>query len=172
MKIFLIADNHFDALPYMKDVFPREEFKSNDDMNITMIQRWNNAVTPEDLVISVGDFCYTDPRPWLDLLSGNKIMIKGNHDGWCCGYAGGEHMVLEYKGKRFYIVHDPADVPADWKDWVIHGHHHWMSDFPHINGPSKNINVAAELVNYTPVCLDTVLELEDLEKRTMMIRDY
>lgn len=168
MKLFLISDNHFDALDYMKHIFPRPEFKSNDEMNCEMINRWNSVVTNDDIVISVGDFCYTDPRPWLDQLNGNKIMIRGNHDNWCEGYAGDWHMILEYKKFRFYITHDPAYVPRNWNGWVIHGHHHWMPEYPHINGPGKNINVAAELVNYTPVAIDDIMGMENLETTVMM----
>ena len=175
MKIFLIADNHFDALDYMKSVFPREEFTDNDDMNEQMIGRWNSVVSNDDLVISVGDFCYTDPRPWLDQLNGNKILLRGNHDNWCEGYAGDWHMILEYGKMRFYVTHDPAYVPRDWKDWVIHGHHHYAvqkdgSFFPHINGTTKNINVAAELVNYTPVWIDDIINMKNLETMVMKER--
>ncbi len=80
-------------------------------------------------------------------------------------------MILEYRKMRFYITHDPAYVPCDWKDWVIHGHHHWMPQFPHINGGAKNINVACELVNYTPVWIDDIINTKNLETTVMMKRD-
>jgi calcineurin-like phosphoesterase family protein len=177
MKIFLISDNHFDALDYMHHVFPRPEFKDNDDMNKQMIQRWNSVVSDDDLVISIGDFCYTDPRPWLDKLNGNKIMIRGSHDDWCEGYAGDYHMILEYYGIRFLIIHDPEDWKhypkncRNWTDWVIHGHHHWRKEFPHINGRMKRINVACELVDYTPVAIDDIVTMKNLESVEMMTRN-
>jgi calcineurin-like phosphoesterase family protein len=172
MSIFLISDNHFDAYPYLYKVFPRNELckydntllenrlKNNDLINKEMINGWNSVVSDDDLVISIGDFCYTDPRPWLDKLNGNKIMLRGNHDNWCEGYAGDWHMILEYKKMRFYVTHDPAYVPRDWKEWVIHGHHHNMPGFPFINGDRKNINVACELVDYTPVDIDWILSFD------------
>ncbi len=159
MSIFFISDNHFDALDYMRHVFPRPEFKDNNDMNETMIRNWNSVVSDDDLVISVGDFCYTDPRPWLDKLNGNKIMIRGNHDNWCEGYAGDWHMILEYKKMRFYVTHDPAYVPREWQEWVIHGHHHKMPDYPFINGKQKNINVACEVIGYKPLNMDIIVGL-------------
>lgn len=173
MSIFLISDNHFDAYPYMHNIFPREDLcgsettipRKNDCINKEMVRRWNSAVSEEDLVISVGDFCYTDPRPWLKKLNGNKIMLRGNHDNWCNGYAGDWHMILEYRKMRFYLTHDPAYIPKDWKDWAIHGHHHTIlggkkiPTYPFINGKRKNINVACEIVRYTPVNLDRILDL-------------
>lgn len=186
MKIFLISDNHFDALKYpeFRKIFPRQEFKSNKEMNDAMIHRWNRVVSDDDLVISVGDFCWIDPRPWLNQLNGNKIMIRGNHDNqnnhdnWCKGYAeyaGDWYMMLEYKKMRFYVTHDPAYVPRDWKDWVIHGHHHCAVQkngdlTPYINGLKKNINVACELVNYTPVWIDDIINTKNLETTVMMAR--
>jgi len=157
MKIFAISDNHFDALPYMQHVFPRPEFRDNEHMNAEMIRRWNAVVAKEDLVIMVGDTCYTDPRQWLEQLNGNKIMIRANHDEWCEGYAGDYAMTLEYRGIWFYITHDPAYVPKDWTGWCIHGHHHNMPQFPHIDPVKKNVNVACEMVNYTPVSLDDLV---------------
>ena len=56
-------------------------------------------------------------------------------------------------------VHDPKDVPKWWNGWVIHGHHHWMPEYPFIDGKKKNINVACERVNYTPVDLDWIINL-------------
>jgi calcineurin-like phosphoesterase family protein len=110
-------------------------------------------------VISVGDLTF-DPKNrerLLGELNGNKILIRGNHD---CGgpEAGSDHLVLRYRDRMLYLVHNPDHVPGDWEGWTIHGHHHWrMPDYPFIDGKWKTINVACELVRYTPVDLDRVL---------------
>lgn len=159
MTIFLIADSHFDALNYMKHVFPRKEFKDNGEMNRVMIRIWNSVVDKWDTVISIGDFCYTDPRIWLRQLNGNKILIRGNHDNWCEGYAGEDHMILHTEFGEFYLVHDPANIPEDWKGWSICGHHHVaLPEYPQFDRKRKIINVAAELINYTPVPLQYLIE--------------
>jgi calcineurin-like phosphoesterase family protein len=67
---------------------------------------------------------------------------------------------FSYRKRNFLLVHDPRDVPRWWNGWVIHGHHHWMPEYPFIDGKNKNINVACELVNYTPVSLDKILSLD------------
>jgi calcineurin-like phosphoesterase family protein len=67
---------------------------------------------------------------------------------------------FSYKKRDFLLVHDPQDVPKWWKGWAIHGHHHMMlPKFPFIDGKRKNINVACELIDYTPVDLDWILSL-------------
>jgi calcineurin-like phosphoesterase family protein len=69
-------------------------------------------------------------------------------------------MVLEYRGRMFYIVHNPDHAPGNRKGWVIHGHHHWMPEYPFIDGRKKTVNVACELVGYTPVDIDWILSLD------------
>jgi calcineurin-like phosphoesterase family protein len=120
------------------------------------------AVGPDDTVISVGDFARDgkDRQRWLGALNGNKILIRGNHD---CGgpEAGGEHLVMDYRQHRFFIIHNPDHVPENWNGWTIHGHHHWRKpDYPFIDGRWKTINVACELINYTPVDMDRILSLD------------
>jgi calcineurin-like phosphoesterase family protein len=159
-KIFLIADSHFGAKEVIR-VFKRP-FKTVREMDRVMKENWNRAVGQNDTVISVGDFTWDPERrqKLLKELHGNKILIRGNHD---CGgpEAGGDGMVLEYRGQMFYIIHNPDHAPGNWKGWVIHGHHHWrMPDYPFIDGRWKTINVACELINYTPVDIDWILSLD------------
>lgn len=157
-RIFLISDNHFGAED-VRRIFKRP-FKTIGEMDREMIKRWNRIVKPEDIVISLGDFSWEPTRRYSEKLKGNKILIRGNHD-WG-PEAGGEHMVLEYQGNKFYLVHDPDKVHElwNWNEWVIHGHHHWMPEYPFIDGTWKTINVACELINYTPIELDWILSLD------------
>jgi calcineurin-like phosphoesterase family protein len=156
-KILLIADSHFGAEEVIR-VFKRP-FKTVGEMDRVMEENWNRAIGPDDTVISVGDFTW-DPKNrerLLNELNGNKILIRGNHD---CGgpEAGGDAMVFEYRRQMVYLIHNPDHAPGCWKGWIIHGHHHGrMPDYPFIDGRWKTINVACELINYTPVDLDWIL---------------
>ena len=156
-KIFLIADSHFGAKEVIR-VFKRP-FKTVREMDRVMEENWNRVIGPDDTVISVGDFTW-DPKNrerLLNELNGNKILIRGNHD---CGgpEAGGDAMVFEYRRQMVYLIHNPDHAPGYWEGWIIHGHHHWrMPDYPFIDGRWKTINVACELINYTPVDIDWIL---------------
>jgi calcineurin-like phosphoesterase family protein len=157
-KIFLIADSHFGAEEVIR-VFKRP-FKTVGEMDRVMEENWNRAIGPDDTVISVGDFTW-DPKNrerLLNELNGNKILIRGNHD---CGgpEAGGDAMVFEYRRQMVYLIHNPDHAPGCWKGWIIHGHHHGrMPDYPFIDGRWKTINVACELIDYTPVDLGWILD--------------
>ena len=49
-------------------------------MDSAIIKRWNERVTPQDLVYHLGDFAFDDHDPYLELLNGQKHLILGNHD--------------------------------------------------------------------------------------------
>lgn len=58
-------------------------FASAEEMNRSLIDRWNSVVDEGDVVYVVGDFCYkskTPARQYLGRLNGIKHLIKGNHD--------------------------------------------------------------------------------------------
>lgn len=173
-RIFLISDNHFTDYDGPDDVIHifKRPYKNSGEMNTDMIKKWNETVRPEDVVFSIGDFAWTfdEFRKYTDLLNGKKYFIMGNHDieGDLKYNINAEYhetifpimSFFSFKKKDFILVHDPHDVPQWWNGWVIHGHHHWMlPDFPFIDSRKKNINVACELINYTPIDLEWILSL-------------
>jgi calcineurin-like phosphoesterase family protein len=157
--IFFISDNHFGSPEVIKTF--RRPFKDVREMDREMIKRWNSTVSPYDTVFSLGDFTWLPTLSYLDQLNGHKVMVRGNHD-WGPD-AGGNHLVLHAGMRTFLLIHDPDKVPPRaWRGWVIHGHHHWMPEYPFIDSKWKTINVSCELIDYTPISLDRILAL-DLE---------
>lgn len=58
-------------------------FSDLDHMNTTLIDNWNERVTPEDTVYVLGDVVMGQREmtlPLLDRLMGRKILVMGNHD--------------------------------------------------------------------------------------------
>jgi calcineurin-like phosphoesterase family protein len=69
--------------------------------------------------------------------------------------------VLTYRDQEFLLIHNPDEVPKWWKGGVIHGHHHYMlPKYPFIDGKKRNINVSCELIDYSPIELDWVIDLD------------
>ena len=141
-------------------------------MNAAMIKNWNSVVKEDDMVFSMRDFAWlrNEMVNYANQLNGNKYFILGNHD-----FEGNRRYlkeknydnaifpimsVLTYKNRNFLLIHRPENVPHWWNGWVIHGHHHWRPEFPFIDGKKRNINVACELIGYTPVDLDWILSLD------------
>lgn len=59
-------------------------------MNDALVENWNEAVAPEDIVWIVGDFALgkiADTLPIASTLHGHKILVAGNHDRCWAGHA-------------------------------------------------------------------------------------
>ena len=167
-KIFVISDTHFNHRGIIR--LCHRPFPNVRMMNRVMKYRWNRVVGRRDTVYFLGDFV-VDSKPkrslrraikyWKRQLNGHKIFIRGNHD-WPMPFVSTKHhKKLHYKGFDFYLVHDQGEIPRNWKGWTIYGHIHnnYLTNSPFINGNLKRINVSAEIINYTPVSLDTLISL-------------
>lgn len=81
-KKFYIADLHFGH----KNVigFDSRPWDNLESMEKGLIENWKSAVSQDDIVYILGDFCWSkDDKEWIRLLkslSGNKVLIRGNHD--------------------------------------------------------------------------------------------
>lgn len=85
MSAFVIADTHFGhskSLSFITpDGSPLRPFSSCEEMDETMVERWNEKVGKRDTIYHLGDVVI--PRASLkilDRLNGRKILIRGNHD--------------------------------------------------------------------------------------------
>jgi len=159
---FLISDLHLGHRNIIR--YSNRPFLTVWGMDRTLIRNWNRTVGPEDRVFYLGDFVWRGSiGHYINILNGKKTFIRGNHDRRMT--AGYDHGILTCRGRKFYLVHSPADVPKDWDGWVIHGHVH-NSDtecYPFINSETRRINVSCELIGYRPVDLDWITSL-DLDK--------
>ncbi|HHD72457.1 MAG TPA: hypothetical protein ENL02_00835 [Epsilonproteobacteria bacterium] len=84
LETFIIADTHFghENIGKFEPVRLSEaERVGYRDQDRFLIDRWNNAVGPEDTVLHLGDFCLKrSPRDYLKKLNGSKMLLPGNHD--------------------------------------------------------------------------------------------
>jgi len=163
-KIFLISDLHLDHKNIIK--FCNRPFKSVNEMNRVLVNNWNKTVRKNDIVYFLGDMTVgKGHRPleyWLPQLRGNIIFIKGksyhHRDKEVDGIKFYDKLILNHKGNRFLLIHNPQDAPSDWGDWVIHGHKHNNNlEYPLVNKNKKTINVSAELIEYKPILFRELL---------------
>jgi len=160
-RIFFISDLHLDHTNIIK--FCNRPFSNRGEMNNHIVNTWNSTVGESDTVYFLGDMAYgrgsRNADYWINKLNGNIIFIKGNHER-ARNIKLYDKLILKINDERFFLVHDPAQVPAEWKGWVIHGHiHNNKQDiYPYINKKNKTINVSAEVIEYIPVELKDLLE--------------
>ena len=81
MKIFVTADHHFHHKNIIE--YCKRPFKTVEEMEGVMIERWNRKVGKNDLVIHLGDPALGTKekiKETREKLNGTIILIKGNHD--------------------------------------------------------------------------------------------
>lgn len=157
--MWLISDTHFDHKNIIK--YCGRPFSGWREMNGILLNNWNRTLKNKDTVCFLGDASFgknsKKPSYWLKKLNGNIRYIRGNHEGEPLGK---DYEVLNYKGYRFLLIHDPNKA-ENFNGWVIHGHTHNnnLRKYPFIHGENKTINVSVETINYKPVSLDWIISL-------------
>ena len=155
---YLISDTHFNHTNVIR--YCNRPFPDVDAMNRTLVNRWNATVSENDTVYFLGDFAFSNSVYWLKQLKGKKMMVRGSHDNGA--FHSCQDLILHSGKFNFLCVHNPADIPREWRGWTIHGHTHNnnMENYPFINGAYKTINVSVELIGYRPLSLDRLLDLD------------
>lgn len=175
--IYFISDTHFNHQNCLKFI-GREQFKTVEEMNKTIIDNWNSTIFSNDTVYHLGDVFLSDApkaREIIGQLKGHKILIRGNHDDkpdqWYLN-AGFEevHRVLTLPsptmpGRMTYII---THIPLPYtqieslegmyghKVINLHGHLHAVTDRSFTGDdvwehPDSYINFSVEKTKFIPV---------------------
>lgn len=153
-------------------------YRSLEEMNQDLIDRWNGKLHGNDTVYIVGDmFLHCDePELILRQLRGRKKLIFGNHDGsWIKKvdvskyFESIDTMLETTDGKRgLTLCHYPL---LSWKharrSFMIHGHIHndTNADFwPLIKIRDRVLNASVDINNYQPVTFEELVRNNELWK--------
>ena len=159
-ETFFTSDTHFGQERTL--LLSRRPFKDVDDMNWTMIERWNKKVSPRSTVFHLGDF--GDYR-YMKYLNGNIKLIAGNYEDSdfkkglipkdLVLLGGVKKIITEIDGKNLTIVmgHEPSKV----KNILKFGE---LGLFGHIHGrqfiKKFGLDVGVDAYNFTPLSLEEV----------------
>ena len=169
-NIWLISDTHFNHdKPF---IWEARGFKSVNEMNKIIIQRWNKVVQSDDIVYHLGDVIMGDLNSGIELikkLNGHIRLAIGNHDTPARLEAFKElfddiqfgYRILKKK-KTFLLSHYPQ-LTGNYDNsqtYSIHGHTHSFDLFDENN---LMYNVSCEAQNCTPILLEDAIQ---------QIRDY
>jgi calcineurin-like phosphoesterase family protein len=147
--------------------FCHRPFADLDEMHEHIIKEWNEAVTPEDVVIHLGDYIcgggFDEVKEITQQLNGHKILITGNHD------RKGKQWFLNIGFERVFkrrlvmgmycFSHHPQ--PAQWLldndvRYNMHGHtHRWQYGDPYYN-------FCVDVVGYKPKAVKLDLTREEI----------
>lgn len=187
-RIFVISDTHFghtNAWAKFKladGCTPMRPFTSTEEMDETMVARWNETVRPQDHVYHLGDVAIAKRSlSVVKRLNGHKRLVRGNHDI----FKTREYLEVgfdEIYGVRVFVPNQQQGIPgailthipihpASLQRWGINVHGHTHANFvtKHGNEDSTAVKqreadrdlryvcVSVEQTNYAPILLDDIL---------------
>lgn len=165
---YFISDTHFGHTNIIR--YENRPFGDAVMMDEVMIARWNETVKFDDTVYFLGDFAFGSLEychSMFTQLWGNKVAIRGNHDGSVSKLHNiGFPVVLEsamIKIDRYDVMLTHHPVPN--KDvYNLHGHVHSKAPFEFIEkeeGLSVGYccNISVEVTDYRPVSEKQILGL-------------
>ena len=173
VDIWFIADTHFDHENILtfknKDGKPLRSFKSVEEMNETMIERWNSVVKVQDHIYHLGDVTMARGKAWKQIdvimgrLKGHKRVCLGNHDQlkseWYFRQFEKVKAVNVLDGIVFTHIPIHPESLGRFKA-NVHGHTHDKQVLLSPHHPDlRYISVCVEQTDYSPV------HLEDLQAR-------
>jgi len=144
---YYIADCHF-FHAVLNVAMDQRGFDSVEEMNETMIERWNSKVRKNDEVVILGDFSWgkaEETNELLKRLNGKLFLIQGNHDRflkdknfdesrfeWVKQYAelsdNGRKVILSHYPMPFYNNQYRLDEEGNPKAYMLYGHVHDTHD--------------------------------------------
>lgn len=160
---FFISDTHFGHAAtfdkFLTNSLPMRPFSSVEEMNETIVQRWNDTVRPSDKVYHLGDVAMRrDAIAIVGRLNGHKRLIPGNHDIFNTKY------YLPYfediYGMRVFddmvLTHAPLHPESVKKRWWANVHGHVHNNVPMLHFGAKYLNVSVEATNYRPLAYEEI----------------
>jgi calcineurin-like phosphoesterase family protein len=157
-NIWFTADTHFKHA--RANMLMHRPFSSIEEMDETMIARWNERVSKKDTIYHLGDFAFTDHDPYLARLNGIKHLEPGNHDhsnrvkratGWAS--IGGGLQEVTVNGVHIVLCHYALRTwnRAHYGALHLYGHSHG-----NLPGDNLSLDVGVDCWNFYPTSLEEI----------------
>jgi len=179
MARYVISDHHFGHANIIE--YCDRPFSSVGQMDSALLERHYETVDADDLLVHLGDVAMDmrDGRETIESFErlNGDLLVRGNHDVGLdpadAPFPMLESCVLEHGDYQFYCTHRPEDVPAEWDDWVLHGHHHnnQPEEYPFVAPAAQRVNVSAELLEFRPVSLGVLTDVLDATAEPLRDRE-
>jgi len=162
MAIFFTADPHFGHANIIE--YCKRPFSSVEEMDETLIARWNERITSRDDVYVIGDFAYKSARTHMESvfrrLNGRKHLVIGNHDSkytlrlpWA---SKPEHRVrLKIDGALWVLDHYAQRAWEGMERGSFHVFGHTHARLP---GVGRSTDVGVDAWDFWPVTPAEVME--------------
>lgn len=165
MTTHFTADTHFGHTNIIK--LCQRPFMDVDEMNETLVAKWNHQVHPTDTVWHLGDFAHRcewgEMKAIFDRLNGEKHLVVGNHDHEARGlpWASVNQMLdLEIEGTHLVLCHYPL---LEWDRQFqgalhLHGHTHGQLDELNAHLRESRMDIGVDSWCHEPVSITEILD--------------
>lgn len=176
-KIWITSDLHFNHSRSF--IYEPRGFQSVEEMNETIIERFNSKVSLDDEVYICGDLCLggsgdevmTKNKALIERLNGHLHIVLGNHDSPARinMYRGCDNVyeivyatMIHYSGYHFYLSHFPTLTANLEKESLkqcticLYGHSHQRDNF--YNDMPFMYHIGVDSHDCYPVLLDDAIE--------------
>ena len=166
---YFTSDQHFGHFNIIR--LSRRPFKTVEEMDETMVARWNAKVRDDDTVYVLGDLFFraATVEPILKRLKGHKHLTLGNHDhSWTdrvdlADYFESVQTLKEVTvdGRLITMCHYPMlSYPQARRGYMVYGHiHNNTGDdyWPLIMRRPRMLNAGVDVNNFEPVTFEELL---------------
>lgn len=124
---FFTADEHYGHTNIIK--YCDRPFISTREMDVTLINRHNEVVMKDDIVIHAGDFTLSkreQAKAYVNMLKGTHIFLKGSHDYWLGKTHPLQIWEKQIEGINIVVCHYAMKTWAasHHNSWQLYGHSH------------------------------------------------
>lgn len=166
MSYFYTSDEHYGHLKIIE--YCGRPFTNCATMNEALIANFNSVVTPQDVTVHCGDFCWygkDEAQALLKRLNGSHILLRGSHNHWLpasakdCwrGTIEGQFIVACHYAMRTW-------ERACYGAWQVYGHSHGQ-----LAPIGKQWDVGVDNNNFLPVSFE---QLKSIMENTPMLVQY
>jgi calcineurin-like phosphoesterase family protein len=169
MQTYFTSDTHFDHKNIIQ--YCDRPFKNIDEMNVTIVEKWNSIVTNNDTVYHLGDFTLGDIRhftKWVSQLNGNIKILPGSHDHlWLKDFVESDkvQVVMPLVSVEFHeimmgeypqvivLCHYSMQVwdRSHYGSWHLFGHSHGT-----LKGIGLSFDVGVDCTEFAPIPLEVI----------------
>ena len=170
---YYISDTHFGHENIMR--LCKRPFKTVEEMDKVMINKWNTVVEDNDEVYILGDFNFrnkTAGEDYLKQLKGKKYLITGNHDNVTpemrklCEWVG-PYKEVKDGDRKIVLFHYPI---VEWNGYfrgTLHFYGHIHNSFENdaykiMKNVPNAYNVGADILDFCPRTADEVIRYNQI----------
>ena len=166
---YFTSDQHFGHFNIIR--LSHRPFASADEMDETMIAKWNAKVKADDTIYVLGDLFFrsANVEPILNRLNGSKHLVLGNHDhSWTGRVRLADYFESVQTMKEIDVCGAPATLchypmlsyPQARRGYMIYGHiHNNTGDdyWPLIMRRPRMLNAGVDVNGFEPVTFEELV---------------